>query len=104
VRLNGYQVKIDNTKRSWTGGIFGDFENGWRWLFDLKDNAQGHAAFKFNEWIPFRIECIGPSIKVWVNGFPKCNLIDKWEEQGYIAFKTHSLGNKPESTESVFSF
>ncbi len=104
VRLNGYQVKIDNTKRAWTGGVFDDYGNGWRWLFDLKDNAAGRNAFKFNEWARFRIECIGPSIKVWVNDVPTCNLIDDKYQEGYIAFKIHSVGNNPKATESAIRF
>ena len=32
VRLNGYQVKIDNTPRAWTGGVFDDFGGDWKWL------------------------------------------------------------------------
>ncbi len=102
--LNGYQVKIDNTKRAWTGGVFDDFGNGWRWLFDLKDNAAGREAFKFKEWARFRMECIGPTIKVWVNGVPTCNLIDEKYREGYIAFKIHSVGNKPKATESAIRF
>ncbi len=104
VRLNGYQVKIDNTKRAWTGGVFDDFGNGWRWLFDLKDNAAGREAFKFKEWARIRMECIGPTIKVWVNGVPTCNLIDDKYREGYIAFKIHSVGNKPNATESSIRF
>ena len=104
VRLNGYQVKIDNTKRAWTGGVFDDFGNGWKWLFDLKENAPGREAFKFKEWNQFRIECIGPKIKVWVNGVPTCNLIDEKYREGYIAFKIHSVGNNPKATESAIQF
>ncbi len=104
VRLNGYQIKIDNTKRAWTGGVFDDFGNGWKWLFDLKDNAPGREAFKFTEWARFRVECIGPTIKVWVNAVPTCNLIDEKYREGYIAFKIHSVGNKPQATESAIRF
>jgi putative heme-binding domain-containing protein len=99
VRLNGYQVKIDNTKRSWTGGIFDDFGNSWRWLFDLKDDARARDAFKLGEWSHFRIECIGSTIKVWVNDVPTCHLIDEKYGEGYIAMKIHSLGNNPKATE-----
>ncbi len=101
VRLNGYQVKIDNTPRSWTGGVFDDFGNSWRWLFDLKDDARARDAFKMGEWAHFRIECIGSTIKVWVNGVPTCNLIDEKYREGYLAFKIHSVGNKPKATESA---
>lgn len=104
VRLNGYQVKIDNTKRSWTGGVFDDFGNSWRWLFDLKDDPRARDAFKMGEWAHFRIECIGSTIKVWVYDVPTCHLIDETYREGYIAFKIHSVGNKPEATESAIRF
>ena len=50
------------------------------------------------------MECIGPTIKVWVNGVPTCNLIDEKYREGYIAFKIHSVGNKPNATESAIRF
>jgi len=101
VRLHGYQVKIDNTKRAWTGGIFDDFGAGWTWMFDLKDDARARGAFKLDEWSHFRIECLGPSIKVWINGVPTCNLIDQKYREGYIAFKIHAWGNKPTATKQA---
>jgi hypothetical protein len=101
VRLNGYQVKIDNTPRAWTGGIFDDFGDSWRWLHDLADNETGRAAFKLGEWAHFRIEAIGDTIKVWVNGVPTCHLVDGKYREGGIAFKIHSLGNRPDDTRSV---
>jgi hypothetical protein len=104
VRLNGYQVKIDNTPRAWTGGIFDDFGDSWTWLHDLADNERGRAAFKLGEWAHFRIECIGPTIKVWVNGVPTCHLADEKYRKGVIAFKIHSVGNNPKATQSVIRF
>jgi len=101
VRLNGYQVKIDNTPRAWTGGIFDDFGDSWTWLHDLADNERGRAAFKLGEWAHFRIECVGPAIKVWVNGVPTCHLLDEKYRKGGIAFKIHSLGNNPQAAQSA---
>lgn len=101
VRLNGYQVKIDNTPRAWTGGIFDDFGDSWTWLHDLADNERGRAAFKLGEWAHFRIECIGATIKVWVNGVPTCHLVDEKYRKGGIAFKIHSLGNNPKAAQSA---
>ena len=101
VRLNGYQVKIDNTPRAWTGGVFDDFGDSWRWLHDLAENERARAAFKLGEWARFRIECLGDTIKVWVNGVPTCHLVDEKYGEGRIAFKIHSLGDRPKATESV---
>ncbi|MCX6930015.1 MAG: DUF1080 domain-containing protein, partial [Verrucomicrobia bacterium] len=104
VRLNGYQVKVDNTPRAWTGGVFDDFGDSWKWLHDLADNERGRAAFKLGEWAHFRIECIGATIKVWVNGMPTCHLVDEKYSRGVIAFKIHSVGNNPKATQNVIRF
>ena len=101
VRLNGYQVKIDNTPRAWTGGVFDDFGGNWKWMFDLKDDARARAAFKLGEWAHFRIECLGSTIKVWVNGVPTCHLIDDKYRAGYLAFKIHSIGDNPNAAQSA---
>ncbi len=102
VRLNGYQVKIDpSTTRAWTGGIFDDFGADWKWLYDLKADARARAAFKLGEWAHFRIECLGNSIKVWVNGVPTTHLIDDKYSAGYLAFKIHSIGADPKAGETA---
>jgi len=94
VRLYGYQIKIDQSARSWTGGIFDDFGHSWKWLYDLKENNNARKAFKLGEWNTFRVEAIGNNIKVWINNIPATNLINNKYGKGYIALKIHSL--KPE--------
>jgi glucose/arabinose dehydrogenase len=104
VRLNGYQVKIDNTARAWTGGIFDDFGGNWKWLYDLKDDARARAAFKLGEWAHFRIECFGSNLRVWINGVPTCNLIDGKYREGYLAFKIHAVGKSPKAGQAAIRF
>jgi hypothetical protein len=101
IRLNGYQVKIDDTPRAWTGGIFDDFGDSWKWMHDLSNNEPGRSAFKLGEWAHFRIECIGETIKVWVNGVPTCHLVDGKYTNGPIAFKIHSAGKNPKVSQSA---
>lgn len=98
VNLYGYHVKIDpSEKRKWTGGIFDDFGKTWAWIYDLSKDTRAQNANRSNDWNHIRIEMIGNRIKVWLNDVPTVNLInDKYKEAGYIAFKMHSLGNKPE--------
>lgn len=92
VRLTGYQVKIDpSPTRLWTGGLFDDYGNNWRWLFDLAGDDRARHAFRMGEWSHFRIECLGPEIKVWVNGIPTAHLIDERYTRGPIAFKIHAI-------------
>ena len=96
IPLHGYLIKIDPTPRAWTGGIFDDFATHVHWMFDLQDDARARNAFKLGEWAHMRVETIGPSLKVWVNGIPTCNLIDYTYTRGPIALKIHSLGDEPE--------
>ena len=86
--LVGYQVEIDPTPRSWSGGIYDEGRRGW--LFDLKDNEEARNAFKPGEWNRYVIECRGPWFRTWVNGVPAANVVDIMDEDGRIAFQVHS--------------
>ncbi len=96
ISLYGYQVKIDPTPRKWTGGIFENYKVPVTWLYDLSGDEKAREAFKIGEWNLFRIEAIGPSIKVWVNGIPTVNLINSKYKDGYIAFQIHGLKDFPD--------
>lgn len=98
VSLYGYQIKLDPSHtRRWTGGLFDDFGKSWHWIYSLKDDERARAAEKLGEWNHFRIEIIENHIKVWVNDIPTVNLIDnKYKKAGWIGFKIHSLGDKPD--------
>jgi hypothetical protein len=92
VRLHGYQVKIDpSPTRRWTGGIFDDYGKNWLWFYTLQDDARARGAYRFNEWARFRIEAIGRTLKVWVNGIPTAHLLHDKYPQGYLALKIHSF-------------
>jgi len=104
VRLYGYQIKIDNTARNWTGGLFDDFGGTWKWMYDLSKNEPARQAFKTNDWNTFRIEAIGNNIKVWLNGVPSTNLINDKYSKGYIALKIHSLGAETKDKEVLIHF
>jgi hypothetical protein len=101
VSLYGYQVKIDPTTRSWTGGIFDDYGKTWHWLYSLVNDSIARGAYAIAKWNHFRIEAINSNIKVWVNGIPTTNLINQKYTSGYIALKIHALADKPER-EKIF--
>ncbi len=92
VRLHGYQVKIDpSPTRRWTGGIFDDYGRNWLWLQTLERDDRARSAYRFNEWARFRIEAVGRSLKVWVNGIPTAHLLHDKYTRGPIALKIHSF-------------
>lgn len=88
-RVHGYQVEIDPSSRSWTGGIYDEGRRGW--LADLKENEAARKAFKPGEWNRFRVECRGDSIKTWLNGVPAADLTDSITPEGFIALQVHGV-------------
>lgn len=92
-RVHGYQCEIDPSPRAWSGGIYDEARRGW--LYPLDINPAGKAAFKKGEWNHYRIEAIGPSMRIWLNGIPTAWLIDDMTPSGFIALQVHSI-NRPE--------
>ncbi len=90
-RVHGYQVELDPSKRSWTGGIYDQARRGW--LYNLECNPKAKEAFKQGDWNKFRVEAIGNNIRVWLNGVQSADLIDDMTTSGFIALQVHSIGD-----------
>ena len=89
-RVHGYQFEIDPSKRAWTGGVYDEARRGW--LYNLNHNPAAKKAFKNNEWNKARIECIGNSVRTWVNGIACADLLDNTTLSGFIALQVHAIG------------
>jgi len=94
-RVHGYQVEIDPTSGGYSGGVYDEARRGW--LQYLPENEPGRNAFKVGKWNNYRIEAIGNSLKIWVNGMMCANIIDEVNDSGFIALQVHSVdvANKP---------
>ncbi len=88
-RVHGPQIELDPSARAWSGGIYDEARRGW--LYNLECNPAGKTAFKPAEWNRFRVEAIGTSIRVWVNGVPTADIIDDLAASGFIALQVHSI-------------
>ena len=89
-RVHGYQVELDASPRAWAGGIYDEARRGW--LYNLEENPAGKKAYKRGEWNSFRVEAIGASIRVWVNGIQTADLVDEMTMRGFIALQVHGIG------------
>jgi hypothetical protein len=94
-RVFGYQVEIDPTPRSWSGGFYDEQRRGW--LYPGSLNPQARTAYKFGEWNHFRIEAIGTSIRTWINGLPVSYVVDEVSSEGFIALQIHSIDSPDEA-------
>ena len=88
-RVHGYQVEIDPSKRAWSGGIYDEARRGW--LYPLELNPGAKTAFKNGQWNHYDIECIGNSIRTWLNGIPAANVVDSVTRKGFIALQVHQV-------------
>ena len=88
-RVHGYQLELDTSPRSWSGGIYDEARRGW--LYSLSRNANARAAFIPDSWNHFRIEAIGFTIHTWVNDVPAANLTDNLTDKGFIALQVHAI-------------
>ena len=93
-RVHGYQCEVDPSARAWSGGIYDEARRGWLYTIELNTKAQ--PALKMGEWNRCRIECIGNSIKTWINDVPCAHVIDDMTPTGFIALQVHSIGNNKE--------
>jgi len=88
-RVHGYQIEIDPSTRGWSGGIYDEARRGW--LYTNEYNVPAKKAFKNHAWNKYRVECIGNTIRTWVNGYPVAYLIDDTTPKGFIALQVHSI-------------
>lgn len=98
-RVHGYQMEIDPSSRGWSGGIYDEARKGW--LYPMEYNPAAKTAFKQNQWNHYRIECIGNSIRTWVNGIACAHLIDDQTAKGFIALQVHQIHENSEVGQEI---
>lgn len=70
------------------------FKHGRTFLDDqlTTDEAKNEAfaTYKKGEWNEVEIQCVGPSLRTWVNGKPVANVLDVVESTGFIGLQIHA--------------
>ena len=51
--------------RQWSGSIYEEAQRGWFYTGEM--NPPAKALYKFGEWNHYRVEAIGPRLRVWIN-------------------------------------
>lgn len=98
-RVHGYQFEIDPSERAWSGGIYDEARR--LWIYPLTRNPQARTAFRHGEWNKVRIECLGHSIRTWLNGVPCARIWDDATPSGFIALQVHAVGSEKEAGKTV---
>ena len=91
-RVHGYQVEIDPSDRSWSGGIYDEARRGW--LDNLEGEPEAQDAFNNGEWNRYKIKAHGDTLRTWINGVPVAHLVDSVDACGFIGLQVHSTDHK----------
>jgi hypothetical protein len=67
----------------------------------MENNPAAKTAFKHNDWNHYRVECIGNSIRTWVNGIACAHLIDDMTPKGFIALQVHAVNDPKNVGEEI---
>ena len=94
-RVHGYQTDIDPSERQWSGGIYEEAQRGWFYTGEM--NPPSKALYKFGEWNHYRVEAIGPRLRVWINEGPAADVIDDVNKKGFFGLQVHSINNPDEA-------
>lgn len=93
-RIYGYQFDFDPSSRKWSGGIYDEGRR--EWLYPASHNPKGQIFFSPNVYHKIRIECIGNTVKTWLDGVAVSYVVDTLTaNEGILALQVHSIG-KPE--------
>jgi hypothetical protein len=98
-RVHGYQADIDPSPRSWSGCLYEEAQRGWLYTGEL--NPPSKSLYRFGEWNHYRIEAIGPRLRVWINDGAVADVIDDARSEGFIGLQVHSIKEADEAGRTV---
>lgn len=98
-RVHGYQADIDPSPRQWSGQIYEEAQRGW--FTTGETNPPAKQLYKFGQWNHYRIEAIGPRMRVWINNGAVADLIDGASKSGFIGLQVHSISKEEEAGRTV---
>jgi len=99
-RVYGRQVEFDPSDRKWSGGIYDEARR--MWLYTLELNPASKDAFKVGEYNHIKIECIGNTMKTWVNDIPVAYVADTLDKQGFIGLQVHAVSKAEDAGQKVY--
>ena len=99
-KVFGYQYELDPSSRRWTGGVYDEGRRDW--LYPLSYNASAQAMLKTGVYNKVKLECVGNTIKTWINGKPAACVVDDVDSKGVIALQVHSIGKADMAGKKIY--
>ncbi|MDO4550391.1 MAG: DUF1080 domain-containing protein [Planctomycetia bacterium] len=95
-RVFGYQAEIDHEEDGDTGKIYDEgrrgSQHGIRFLGQNSPEIMKkvNETLKQGQWNTLEIQCVGPSIRTWVNGVAAANIFDYYDLSGILGLQVHA--------------
>ncbi|MFD0794867.1 DUF1080 domain-containing protein [Mucilaginibacter litoreus] len=96
----GRQCEIDPSNRKWTGGIYDEGRRDW--LYPMELNAKAKDAWKNGQFNHIKVECIGASMKTWINSVATAYVVDTVDASGFIGLQVHAIDNQEQAGKKIF--
>ena len=95
-RVYGYQYELDPSARKWSAGIYDEGRREWLYTGSLNSAAQ--RFFTPGTYHKVKVECIGKTVKTWLDGVPTAYLFDTLTtNEGLLGLQVHAIPvTKPE--------
>jgi len=94
-KVFGYQAEVDPSARQWSGGLYDEGRRGWLVPVQNDPNSarafvqRTKGAFDRDGWNRYRIHCVGPSIRIYLNGVLTVDYVDTVDREGRLAVQHH---------------
>jgi hypothetical protein len=92
-RVYGYQVEIANEQGGASGGVYDEARRAFM-IYRPEMGSAASRAFKDQQWNRYRVECVGSSIKTFINDIPCADFNDGLTSEGIIGLQVHGVGDK----------
>lgn len=84
-----FEMEAANTKRGWSGGIYGQSCGGWYYPLCLVEHEAARNAVNRDGWNRITIMAKGPVVKTWINGTPAAHWKNGTYLKGYFGLQIH---------------
>ncbi|MDO5581988.1 MAG: DUF1080 domain-containing protein [Planctomycetia bacterium] len=88
----GPQAEMEgtNSKRGWSGGIYGEGCGGWFYPLWLNAHQDVRKSIKKETWNRITVQAKGDEIKTWFNGLPAASWKNKEYQEGFLGLQVHA--------------
>jgi hypothetical protein len=100
-RVYGYQFELDPSLRKWSGGIYDEGRR--EWLYTGAMNPGSQTLFTTGVYHKVRIECIGKTIKTWLDGKPVAFVVDTLDKnEGLLGLQVHAIKKAAAANKKIY--